>query len=445
MFRNIKIGTRLAIGFSAILALLIVVVSIGVSRINEINGDIRSLVRDDFPKTVIANEIIDALNVNARILRNIYIFKDSEMQKEIDLLPEKSRVITAGIEKLDKMIATDVGKISLQKVKDARVPYLAEVERYLSLIKSGQREEAAGMLSGTLRNTQDNYIAAVLSLVDGQSALIVQRGQAAENLAASAENLLLILTGVAAVLSAVLGWLITRSITEPTRQLMNHANEMAAGNFGNTVTLSQQDEVGILAQSLRTMQSAVQTMIADTALLSKAAVDGKLTTRADASQHQGDFRKIVQGVNDTLDAVIGPLNVAAKYVEQIAIGDIPKPITESYNGDFNTLKNNLNACIEATNQQAAAAQAISKGDLSVSIKVRSDNDIMAKSLVDVVQAVGALVADANMLSQSTLEGKLSVRADAAKHLGDFRKVIQGLNATLESVVVPVNEVMAVLG
>ncbi|WP_460593443.1 methyl-accepting chemotaxis protein, partial [Giesbergeria sinuosa] len=137
--------------------------------------------------------------------------------------------------------------------------------------------------------------------------------------------------------------------------------------------------------------------------------------------------------------------VAAKYVELIAIGDTPKPITDSYNGDFNTLKNNLNACIEATNQQAAAAQSISKGDLSVSVKVRSDNDILAKSLLDVVHAVGALVADANMLSQATLEGKLSVRADAAKHLGDFRKVIQGINATLESVVVPVNEVMAVLG
>ena len=34
-------------------------------------------------------------------------------------------------------------------------------------------------------------------------------------------------------------------------------------------------------------------------MLAKAAVDGKLATRADASKHQGDFRKIVQGVNDT--------------------------------------------------------------------------------------------------------------------------------------------------
>ena len=62
------------------------------------------------------------------------------------------------------------------------------------------------------------------------------------------------------------------------------------------------------------------------------------------SKHQGDFRKIVQGVNETLDAVIGPLNVAAEYVDRISKGDIPPKITDSYNGDFNEIKNNLNQC-----------------------------------------------------------------------------------------------------
>ncbi|PZA14121.1 methyl-accepting chemotaxis protein, partial [Azoarcus communis] len=88
-------------------------------------------------------------------------------------------------------------------------------------------------------------------------------------------------------------------------------------------------------------------LVADAAMLARAAVEGKLATRADASRHQGDYQRIVQGVNDTLDAVIGPLNVAADYVDRIAKGAIPPRITDSYNGDFNTLKNNLNPAIEA--------------------------------------------------------------------------------------------------
>ena len=90
------------------------------------------------------------------------------------------------------------------------------------------------------------------------------------------------------------------------------------------------------------MMEAIDALVTDAETLFQAAVEGKLATRADATKHQGDYRKIVEGVNDTLDAVIGPLNVSADYVDQISKGDIPAKITDNYNGDFNTIKNNLN-------------------------------------------------------------------------------------------------------
>jgi PAS domain S-box-containing protein len=144
----------------------------------------------------------------------------------------------------------------------------------------------------------------------------------------------------------------------------------------------------------------VSDMVTDANLLSKAAVEGKLATRADASKHDGDFKKIIEGFNNTLDSVIGPLNVAAEYVDRISKGDIPPAITDSYNGDFNEIKNNLNQCIGA---------------------------------------VGALVADANLLSRAAVEGKLTTRADASKHQGDFKKIVEGVNGTLDAVIKPVNE------
>ena len=99
-------------------------------------------------------------------------------------------------------------------------------------------------------------------------------------------------------------------------------------------------------------------------MLSEAAVAGKLDTRADATRHEGDFRKIVEGVNDTLDAVIGPLNVAAEYVERISRGDIPEPIIDNYNGDFNEIKNNLNTCIIAVNNLVADAVMLSEAGIA---------------------------------------------------------------------------------
>jgi methyl-accepting chemotaxis protein len=146
-------------------------------------------------------------------------------------------------------------------------------------------------------------------------------------------------------------------------------------------------------------KQALNAMLADAALLAKAAVEGKLSTRADATRHQGDYRKVVEGVNATLDAVIGPLNVSAEYVDRISKGDIPPRITDTYNGDFNEIKNNLNACIDAVN---------------------------------------SLVADTGALSKAAVEGKLGTRAEAGKHQGDYRKIVEGVNATLDAVIGPLN-------
>src|SRR5208337_1546613 len=183
----------------------------------------------------------------------------------------------------------------------------------------------------------------------------------------------------------------------PLNVAANYVDQISKGAIPAKITDTYNGDFNVLKNNLNTCIDAVNNLVADAAMLSKAAVDGKLATRADASKHQGDFRKIVQGVDDCLDAVIGPLNVAAGYVDRISKGDIPAKITDNYNGDFNEIKNNLNTCIDAVN---------------------------------------ALVADANMLAQAAADGELATRADASKHQGDFRKVVAGVNSTLDTVVAP---------
>ena len=67
------------------------------------------------------------------------------------------------------------------------------------------------------------------------------------------------------------------------------------------------------------------------------------SARADGTRHQGDFRKIVEGVNDTLDAVHGPINEAAQVLEKLAQRDLRARVTGSYQGDHASIKEALNA------------------------------------------------------------------------------------------------------
>lgn len=144
-------------------------------------------------------------------------------------------------------------------------------------------------------------------------------------------------------------------------------------------------------EAIEQVRENLKALINDANMLAEAAVDGRLGTRADASKHKGDFRKIVQGVNDTLDAVIIPLNVAADYIERISKGDMPHLIAKEYKGDFNAIKNNLNNLINALNEIIQKAQGVAKGDLTVSLQKRSEKDDLMGAMDEMVKANSTII------------------------------------------------------
>jgi methyl-accepting chemotaxis protein len=184
----------------------------------------------------------------------------------------------------------------------------------------------------------------------------------------------------------------TKKITENLVMLSEGITTIVAkSGEADHDTLEAKQKFDTINAALTTCVQAVNSLIEDANTLAKAAVDGRLATRADASRHQGDFRKIVEGVNNTLDSVIGPLNVAALYVDKIAKGDMPELITDKYNGDFNNIKNNLNSLINAFNEIIAKARMVAQGDLTITLAKRSVNDELMGALSDMVARLSEIV------------------------------------------------------
>jgi len=156
------------------------------------------------------------------------------------------------------------------------------------------------------------------------------------------------------------------------------------GNFNiNTdVALSDQDTLDIeqnyklINESIRNTVAAIQSLTVDINMLAEAALDGRLSTRADAGKHHGDYAKIVHGVNRTLDAVLEPVNEATKALELLSQRDLTIRIKSEYKGDHAKIKNSLNATAEAltmamnqvaeaTNQVANASNEIASSSQAV--------------------------------------------------------------------------------
>jgi len=82
LLSNMKIGVKLSVGFGIATLFLAIVFVTALINMSGINSVVDLVVNDRFPKTVLANEIIDAVNDNARALRNMIIANDPEVQKE---------------------------------------------------------------------------------------------------------------------------------------------------------------------------------------------------------------------------------------------------------------------------------------------------------------------------------------------------------------------------
>ncbi|WP_296560902.1 methyl-accepting chemotaxis protein [uncultured Acetobacterium sp.] len=293
-----------------------------------------------------------------------------------------------------------------------------------------------GMLSYGLNG--DTKIAATAPIPGTDWSLIVAKYES-DVLAAmnNLRNIILIIATVILLIGGVAAYLLARKITKPIIAVNQMIKEITIGHLGMRLKIDSKDEIGEMSASMNQLADDLQNvvigtmnqiaagdvsanievrdpedeiapalkltietirgLIAETTMLSQAAVAGQLKTRGKADNFDGGFKEIVQGINATLDAVVGPLDVAADYINRISKGHIPAKITESYNGDFNELINNLNTLIDAVN---------------------------------------ALFEDTEMLKSAGIEGRLDIRADAGKHDGDFARIIEGINDTLDAMVGP---------
>ncbi len=112
--------------------------------------------------------------------------------------------------------------------------------------------------------------------------------------------------------------------------------EFGKGNFEAPLEAFPGKKV-FINQTIEQVRHNLKALMADTDKLVNAARAGELQTRADDSVHQGDFKRIVGGINATLDAVIGPLNETGRVLQAIAQGDLRERTNLECKGQLKSL------------------------------------------------------------------------------------------------------------
>ncbi len=286
------------------------------------------------------------------------------------------------------------------------------------------------------------------------------------------------------------------ALVSPINVTAEYVDRISKGDIPPKITDTYNGDFNEIKNNLNSCIDVMSGLLAETNNLIKATQEGKLDTRGNSAQFNGGWGELVGGVNKLIDAFVSPINVTAEYVDRISKGDIPAKITDTYNGDFNEIKNNLNSCIDVmsgllaeTNKLIKATQEgkldtrgnsaqfnggwgelvggvnklidafvsqinvtaeyvdrISKGDIPPKITdtYNGDFNTIKNNLNQCIDSINLLVSDSSNLVKAALEGKLSTRADASKHSGDYKKIVEGVNNTLDAVIEPIKEAAVVL-
>ncbi|HYH04811.1 MAG TPA: methyl-accepting chemotaxis protein [Bacillota bacterium] len=195
-----------------------------------------------------------------------------------------------------------------------------------------------------------------------------------------------------------------QAMIETIKQQANAAQRIAAGDLA--VSLNVKSERDILTRSLNRVVESLRELVAETQTLTEAGMTGNLGVRGNIEKFTGGYREIVEGINQTLNAVMEPLTYASGYIQKMADGSELEEIDNVYQGDFRTLMENLN---------------------SVRISLNTLQD------------------ETGMLARAAVAGELTVRGDLDKLKGGYREIVQGINATLDAFVQPLEEAGNVIG
>jgi methyl-accepting chemotaxis protein len=174
--KKMRIGQRLALGFGVVIVLLIMLASLAYLRIASLNGEITLIVKDRYPKTVIANQIKADLNEVTRNMLNVLVMTDAgQIRKELVNIEHKNKNSNDAISTLGKIIADEKGRSHLKEIMDLRDKFLPAQSSFVTLVNQDKKDEAMLKLLFSIRPLQTKYFVLLDSFIQHQNGQMERR------------------------------------------------------------------------------------------------------------------------------------------------------------------------------------------------------------------------------------------------------------------------------
>jgi methyl-accepting chemotaxis protein len=264
--------------------------------------------------------------------------------------------------------------------------------------------------------------------------------------------------------------MLTESVTKPLKKISLMMQEIEKGHLSNRLNMTRKDEIGSLSRSLdkfannlqqnivfnmqqisegnidikpaitddkdeigpalNKMINAIGSMSNEMKRCCVAALEGNLSNRADATPYYGKYQKIVKGFNNTLDAIMGPVNEASEVLEKIAGKDMTVRMKGEYKGDHAKIKELLNMFVEnidkALQQVAIGAEQVASASVQVSTGGQSLSQGASEQASSLEEVSSSLQEMSSMTKQNALNAR-EAKGVAEQARGSADKGVESMN------------------
>ena len=372
---NLRIGPRLAIGFGAVLTLLLVIVGIAYFQLTHTTTDGLSDLTEADRRAGIARDWLGKTQLN--VARAIAIAKSSG-QPDIEqfFTPQMKRTsleISELQKAMDASVRTEQGKALMAEVARKRTAYMAHREELMALVKQADQPAADALLASKVLPASEAYLAAMAEVQKHEAELVRSGAENLEHSIASSGRALLALLLVSIAVGSAMAFLITRSVTRPLQLGVDAARVIASGDLSHSVNSNQRDEVGDLLRALGGMQLALRELVGQV----RNSTDSIGTASAEIATGNQDL-------SSRTEQTASNLQQAASSMEQLT----------------GTVKQSADSARQANQLASSATEVAQRGGVVVSQVVATMDEInsSSKKIFDIIGVIDGIAFQTNILA-----------------------------------------------
>jgi methyl-accepting chemotaxis protein len=432
-FRDLRIGTKMFLGFAFILSLMALVGAYSIAALTQL-GDV---------STDIETRAMPAARYAANMNTNTAEFRVAQLQHAWAVDPEAIRHYESVMEtQLARLAKNEEAYLSTNPRDEERRHheafrrgwdrFMSGQDAFLAASRALRTDEVrAILLVGDKRFEEANnelLIMTDLAVKDGAAATAT-----GTRTIASARRTIVSLFVFALLVSLAAALLLGRSVARSAAGLTDVARLVARGNVEQAVTIRSNDEIGIVAESFRDVQATLARLLKDTRSIITRAKSGELDVAGDADAYEGAFARLMTDLNELLSVLGAPIHTILPLV----------PVMAGSAHELTSVSLEMSASAEQTSSQAVAVAAAAD-QVSRSVQTMSTaSEQMDASIREIARSAtqAASVATAGLKSAEGANATIASLGKSSSEIGDVIRVITSiaqqtnllaLNATIEA-------------